>query len=245
MMTATVSLSDLTKSFRSGEREIHAVDGVTLDVPAGSVVALTGPSGSGKSTLLHLTGAIDRPDRGTVEVGGVSVESLRGKGLVAYRRSVGFVFQRFHLLPALTAADNVMAPVLPYKVDFDKAERARELLAAVGLSERANALPAKMSGGEQQRVAVARALMGDPTLLLADEPTGNLDATTAGELLDLLLSLRDTLGTTIIMATHEQRVAARCDRLLRLRDGKLIDDLDLTGGHTPDQTLARIDSLGS
>ena len=240
-----ISLRDLTKSFHSGERETTAVDGVTLDIREGSVVALTGPSGSGKSTLLHLIGAIDTPDRGTIEVGGVAVTSLRGRALVAHRRRVGFVFQRYHLLPTLTAVDNVMAPVLPYKVDYDKESRALELLAAVGLSHRTDAIPARMSGGEQQRVAVARAVMGRPTLLLADEPTGNLDATTAAEILDLILALRDEHDMTIIMATHEQQVAARCDRLLRMRDGRIIDDLDLTGGHTPDQTLARINTLGA
>jgi putative ABC transport system ATP-binding protein len=245
MTGAAVALRDLTKSFRSGENTIAAVDDVTMGVPSGGVVALTGPSGSGKSTLLHLVGAIDTPDSGTIEVDGKAVEKLRRRRLVAYRRTVGFVFQRYHLLPALTAADNVLAPVLPYKVDFDKAERARELLAAVGLADRADALPARLSGGEQQRVAIARALIGRPTMLLADEPTGNLDPGTSGEILDLLLGLRDEHGMTIIVATHERQVATRCDRMIRLRAGKIVDDHDLTTGHPPESTLARINTLGS
>ncbi len=242
---AAVSLREVSRSFRNGTATVAAVDGVTVAVPAGGVVALTGPSGSGKSTLLHMVGAIDAPDAGVVEVGGVAVSTLSRRGLVAYRRTIGFVFQRYHLLPALTAADNVLAPVLPHKVDFDKAGRARELLAAVGLADRADALPARLSGGEQQRVAIARALIGEPSLLLADEPTGNLDAATGAEILDLLLGLRDKYGMTIMVATHESQVAARCDRILRLRDGKLVEDIDLTTGHSPAQTLARVETLGT
>jgi putative ABC transport system ATP-binding protein len=241
---AAVVLRDLSKTFRTGGVEIVAVDGVSVDVAAGSVVALTGPSGSGKSTLLHLIGAIEAPDTGTIEVGGLAVEALRRRRLVEYRRTVGFVFQRYHLLPALTAADNVLAPLQPYRVGYDKAARAHDLLAAVGLADRANALPARLSGGEQQRVAIARALVGRPALLLADEPTGNLDSTTGAEILDLLLGLRDEHGMTIIVATHDRQVAARCDRMIRLRDGKIVDDLDLTTGHPPETTLARIDALG-
>jgi putative ABC transport system ATP-binding protein len=242
---AAVVLRDLTKTFGTGDAQIVAVDGVSVAIPAGGVVALTGPSGSGKSTLLHLTGAIETPDRGTVEVGGTRVDELRRGRLVAYRRTVGFVFQRYHLLPALTAADNVVAPLLPYKVDFDRSARARELLAAVGLEDRARALPARLSGGEQQRVAIARALVGRPSLLLADEPTGNLDSHTGAEILDLLFRLREVHGMTIIVATHDRQVAARCDRVIRLRDGAVVEDIDLSGGHPPENTLARINTLGA
>jgi putative ABC transport system ATP-binding protein len=242
---AAVVLRDLTKTFGAGDAEIVAVDGVSVEIPAGGVVALTGPSGSGKSTLLHLIGAIETPSRGAIEVGGIHIDKLRRGRLVAYRRTVGFVFQRYHLLPALTAADNVVAPLLPYTVDFDKSARARELLAAVGLEDRARALPARLSGGEQQRVAIARALVGRPSLLLADEPTGNLDSHTGAEILDLLLGLREEHGMTIIVATHDRQVAARCDRMIRLRDGKIVDDLDLSDGHPPESTLARINILGS
>ncbi|MDW5324568.1 ABC transporter ATP-binding protein [Plantactinospora sp. KLBMP9567] len=238
-----ITITGLTKRFSGGELPIVAVDDLSLDVAAGSVLALTGPSGSGKSTLLHLVGAIEPADSGSVVVGGQEIIRLGRRALAAYRRTVGFVFQRYHLLPALTALDNVLAPVLPYRVGYDRTARARELLDAVGLGGRERALPAQLSGGQQQRVAVARALMGGPALLLADEPTGNLDSTSGGEILDLLLRLRDERGVTILLATHEQHIAARCDRLVRLRDGRVTEDLDLTGGDGPDHTLARASQL--
>jgi putative ABC transport system ATP-binding protein len=202
-------------------------------------VAVTGPSGSGKSTLLHLIGAIDRADSGTIMVDDVEITALRRGKLAAHRRGIGFVFQRYHLLPALTALDNVVAPVLPYRVKYDRTARARELLDAVGLGGRERSLPSQLSGGQQQRVAIARALMNKPRLLLADEPTGNLDSTNGSQILDLLLSLRQQRGMTILLATHEQHIAASCDRLLRLTDGRVVEDLDLTEGEDPADTLAR------
>jgi len=155
---------------------VCAAEDVTISVGAGEFVALTGASGSGKSTLLHIIGAIERPDSGTVVMDGTTVTALRGSALAGYRRGVGFVFQRYNLLPALTALDNVIAPVLPRRTGWDKRDRGRELLAAVGLAGREESLPARMSGGEQQRVAIARALVSTPKVLLADEPTGNLDS---------------------------------------------------------------------
>ena len=238
-----VQVDGLVKTFRSGDEQRRAVDGVSLDVAAGSVLAVTGRSGSGKSTLLHLVGAIERADAGTITVDGQEITKLRRAGLAAYRRGVGFVFQRYHLLPALTVLDNVTAPVLPYRNRVDPAVRAHELLDAVGLAGRERALPAQLSGGQQQRVAIARALMGAPGLLLADEPTGNLDSTTGGQILDLLLRLRDEHGMTILIATHERHVAARCDRFVRLTDGKIAEDLDLTGGEDPQVTLDRVARL--
>ncbi|GIJ67140.1 ABC transporter ATP-binding protein [Virgisporangium ochraceum] len=219
--------------------DIVAVDGISLDVAAGGTVALTGPSGSGKSTLLHLVGAIERADSGSITVDDVEVTALRRGRLAAYRQRIGFVFQRYHLLPPLTALDNVVAPTLPYRVTYDRAARARELLDAVGLAGREKAVPSELSGGQQQRVAIARALMGEPALLLADEPTGNLDSKTGQQILDLLLTLREQRGMTILLATHEQHVAARCDRLVRLSDGAVTDDLDLRDGEDPATTLAR------
>jgi putative ABC transport system ATP-binding protein len=240
---AAIQLENLRRVFRAGGTDIVAVDDLTLSVAAGTMMAVTGPSGSGKSTLLHLIGAIERPDAGTITVDDVAVTGLRRGRLAEYRRGIGFVFQRYHLLPALTALDNVVAPVLPYRVAFRKADRARELLAAVGLAGRENALPAQLSGGQQQRVAIARALIGRPRLLLADEPTGNLDSLTGTGILDLLAELRATYGMTMLVATHEQHVAARSDRVLRLRDGAVIEDLDLAGGHPPADTLTRVDQL--
>jgi putative ABC transport system ATP-binding protein len=226
------------------DRLVTAADDVTLEIDAGAFVALTGASGSGKSTLLHLIGAMERPDAGTIVVGGTDVTALRRGALAAYRRSVGFVFQRYHLLPALTALDNVIAPVLPYRTEFSKRERAQELLAAVGLAGREQSLPAKMSGGEQQRVAIARALINTPGLLLADEPTGNLDSATAGEILQLLGSLRDQHQMTVVMATHDQQVAAQAQRLIRLRDGAIVDDIDLAGGYPVAEVVRSVGQLG-
>jgi len=240
---AAVTVTAVTKTFTSGGTSIRAVDDVSTTIAAGSMVALTGPSGSGKSTLLHLIGAIEATDAGTITVDDVDLTRLRGGRLAGYRRTIGFVFQRYHLLPALTALDNVIAPVLPYRVGFDKAARATELLAAVGLAGRERALPAHLSGGEQQRVAIARALIGRPALLLADEPTGNLDSRTGAEILDLLTDLRAQYGMTMLIATHEQHVAARCERLLRLRDGRVVEDLDLSGGEPPEATLTRASGL--
>jgi len=197
------------------------VDGVDLELSPGSVTALTGPSGSGKSTLLHLIGGMDRLDAGTIWVADQDLGAMSRKDLVAYRRTIGFVFQQFALLPALTAEDNVMLPVLPKRTIKDRRSRARELLADVGLSGREDSLPHQLSGGQQQRVAIARALMNRPRMLLADEPTGNLDTSTGEEVFDLILSLRDSHGLTVVLATHDPSLAQQCDHILRLRDGRL------------------------
>jgi putative ABC transport system ATP-binding protein len=220
---AAVEMSGVAKRYSTGQQVVVALEGVSLSIEPGALVATAGPSGSGKSTLLHVLGAMDVPDEGTIRVDGEEVTSLSRAERVAYRRRVGFVFQRFHLLPALTALDNVAAPLLPYRVGFDKHERARELLAAVGLAGREDALPSELSGGQQQRVAIARALAGDPVLLLADEPTGNLDSRTGEELIELLLRLRADRGTTVVVATHDPVIASRCDRIVRLLDGRVVD----------------------
>ena len=176
---------------------------------------------------MHLIGAMDVPDEGSILVGGREVTTLRGREQVLFRRRIGFVFQRFHLLPALSALDNVAAPLLPYRTGFDKLERARALLRAVGLEGREDSLPSRLSGGQQQRVAIARALVNDPVLLLADEPTGNIDSQTGAEIMELLLGLRSSRGMTIIVATHDSLIASRCDRVARLRDGRVRDDVDV------------------
>ncbi|KAA9373897.1 ABC transporter ATP-binding protein [Microbispora cellulosiformans] len=219
-----VTLRGLTKRFGQGDGRIVAADDVSLHVPAGQRVAVVGASGSGKSTLLHLIGGMERVDGGTITVGDREVTALGRRELSVYRRSVGFVFQRFHLLPALTVLDNVLAPVLPRRVDFDRTERGRQLLAAVGLLDRAHAVPSQLSGGQQQRVAVARALIGEPRLILADEPTGNLDSATGREVMELVDRLVAEQGLTLLVATHDDGVAAHCDRIIRIRDGRIVDD---------------------
>jgi len=224
--------------------QVIAADHVTFTIEAGAFVALTGASGSGKSTMLHLIGAIERPDSGVITVNGTEVTALRGAALADYRRTVGFVFQRYNLLPGLTALDNVMAPVLPYRTGWDKRDRARGLLAAVGLAGRERSLPARMSGGEQQRIAIARALINTPPLLLADEPTGNLDSATAAGILDLLARLRAEHKMTIILASHDPQIAARAERLIRLRDGAVVDDLQLTQDRPVEDIIRHISQLG-
>jgi putative ABC transport system ATP-binding protein len=227
---ASVRIAEVTKTYRLDENNsLTAVDSVSMTIAAGSVTALVGPSGSGKSTLLHLIGGIDRPQAGTLVVGQQDLTELSRAELGAYRRRVGFVFQRFNLLPALTALDNVIAPVIPFRVSFDKVQRGRELLASVGLAEKERMVPSRLSGGQQQRVAIARALVNDPSLLLADEPTGNLDSRTGGEILELLLGLRENRGVTVVIATHDPNIAAQCDRLVRLQDGRVTDDIDVRG----------------
>ena len=216
-----VTVRDLHKAFVTIDTTVVAADGIDLSIAAGSVTALTGPSGSGKSTLLHMIGALERPDTGTITVLGQTITGLGSKDAAAYRRRVGFVFQRFNLLPTLTVLDNVLAPVLPFRPGPDVRDRARELLAAVGLEGRDNTPATRMSGGQQQRVAIARALIAQPALVLADEPTGNLDTTTGEEIIELLLGLRDQHHTTLIIATHDPDLATRCDHAIHLRDGQL------------------------
>jgi putative ABC transport system ATP-binding protein len=240
-----LELRGVCKRYGTGQGgEVTAADDVTFTIEAGAFVALTGASGSGKSTMLHLIGAIERPDAGVIFSDGAEVTALRGNALADYRRTVGFVFQRYNLLPGLTALDNVIAPVLPYRTRWDKRDRARELLAAVGLAGRERSLPARMSGGEQQRIAIARALINTPALLLADEPTGNLDSANAAEILDLLARLRAEHHITILLASHDPLIAARAGRLIRLRDGAVVDDIQLTQDRPVEDIIRHISKLG-
>nr|BFE64554.1 ABC transporter ATP-binding protein [Dactylosporangium thailandense] len=219
---ADIKIRGLSKRFRSGSTSVTAVDQVDMDVAAGSAVAIVGRSGSGKSTLLRLIGGIEAPDSGSIVVGESEITALRGTALAQYRRTVGFVFQGFHLLGALTALDNVLVPLLPQRARFDKVTRARQALEAVGLGDRERSQPSQLSGGQQQRVAIARALAVTPRLLLADEPTGSLDSTTSAEIVDLIMKLRDRHGMTVLLATHEQAIAERCDAIIELRDGEMV-----------------------
>jgi putative ABC transport system ATP-binding protein len=244
-MTKALELRGVSKRYGTGQGgQVIAADDVTFTIEAGAFAAITGASGSGKSTLLHMIGALEAPDSGVIISNGTDVTALRGTAQADYRRTVGFVFQRYNLLPALTALDNVIAPVLPYRTGWDKRERARQLLEAVGLAGRERSLPARMSGGEQQRIAIARALINTPPLLLADEPTGNLDSTTASGILDLLTRLRADHRITILLASHDPQVAARAERLIRLRDGTVIDDIELTADRPAEDVIRQISQLG-
>jgi putative ABC transport system ATP-binding protein len=217
---AAVEFRDVTKIY-PGARETRALDGLSLRVEPGELVAVVGPSGCGKSTLLHLAGGIDRPSRGAVAVDGQDLSRLSETEITLYRRRrVGTVFQFFNLIPALTVMENVR---LPLSLDEGRggAERARELLERVGLPEKAEAFPYELSGGQMQRVAVARALCARPPLLLADEPTGNLDSASGEAVLELLAGLARESGVTVILATHSLEAARRADRVARLRDGRL------------------------
>jgi putative ABC transport system ATP-binding protein len=236
-----VTVQSLAKRYSIGmDDQVVALDGIDLSLAPGSVTAVTGPSGSGKSTLLHLIGAMDTADSGAIHTDGRDVTSLTPGQQAEYRRTIGFVFQRFHLLPALTVLDNVAAPLLPRRQSFDVQARARELVASVGLEGREDSLPSKLSGGQQQRVAIARALINDPGLLLADEPTGNLDSQTGGEIIELMLTLRERTGMTVLVATHDIVVASRCDRIICLHDGRIVDETELDAGPEPSDMLDRI-----
>jgi putative ABC transport system ATP-binding protein len=226
-----IRLEGVERRFRVGrEQPVVALAGVSLAMPQGATVALAGRSGSGKSTLLHVLGGLESVDAGSVVVDGRDLVRVSRRELAEHRRRVGFVFQRFNLLPALTVLDNVLVPVLPSGVKPEHERRARDLLTRVGLEGRERALPSRLSGGEQQRVAIARALVNQPALVLADEPTGNLDSRTGDEVLELLLGVRDQERIAVVVATHDPRVAARCDRVIRLLDGRVVDDVEVGGG---------------
>ncbi|MBM3820867.1 MAG: ABC transporter ATP-binding protein [Acidimicrobiia bacterium] len=220
---ALVAVRGLNKTYVVGSQHIHVLRDLELEVAAGEMVAVVGASGVGKSTLLHLLGGLDRADSGVVQAAGVELTQLPDGELVAFRnRSVGFVFQFHHLLPEFTAAENVEMPMRIAKLPHEESRRrAADLLARVGLSERVTHRPGMLSGGEQQRVAVARALVMRPAVLLADEPTGDLDETTAESLHLLLRDMHAEHGLTSIIATHNPRLAAACDRVLRLERGQL------------------------
>ena len=208
----------------SGGRPLTILDGVTLDVDAGEVVAITGPSGSGKSTLLGLIAGLDTPTAGTVVVAGTDVTRLGETALARFRRdTIGYVFQSYHLIPTLTAAENVAVPFELTGVRAPLAQ-ATALLDHVGLGARAHHYPAQLSGGEQQRVALARAVALRPPLLLADEPTGNLDSATGAQIIELLLSLGREQGATLLLVTHDVALAERANRVVALRDGRVVDD---------------------
>jgi len=220
-MEPLYALTGVTKFFQRGPTTVRALDGIDLEIAAGEFVALEGPSGSGKTTLLQLLGALDRPSGGDILFEGRDLVGLPDHDLANLRlRSFGFVFQQFNLIPTLTAVENVEAKLAP--IGGDRA-RALHMLDEVGLAARADHLPAHMSGGEQQRVAIARALSVEPRVVLADEPTGNLDTATGGEIIDLLANLAAEHGSTIIVATHDASLASRAPRRIGVRDGRLLE----------------------
>ena len=221
-----IDVRDVSRCYHRGVDLVHALDHVTLHIPGGRFVALVGPSGSGKSTLLNLLAGLDRPDAGEVVVAGQPLSALDEDGLAAWRaRHVGLVFQFYNLLPVLTAVENVELPLL--LTDLPRAERRRRALIAleaVGIPHRAEHRPRELSGGEQQRAAIARAIVTDPDLLVADEPTGDLDAKSAVEILTLLRELNQAFEKTIVMVTHDPRAAAHAHRLVHLEKGRLFED---------------------
>jgi len=219
-----VSLRDVRRDYALGAERVHALQGVTLAVDRGDYVAIVGPSGCGKSTLLNLIGVIDHPTSGTVEIAGKRVDAMSDREATLFRlHNIGFVFQRFYLMPILSALENVALPMAEAKVARQtRVERAAELLAYVGLGNRERHRPSELSGGEQQRVAIARALANGPSLLLADEPTGELDARTGTEIIALFQRL-NLDGTTIIVVTHDEDLAGAARRKIHMRDGKVVD----------------------
>lgn len=222
MTDCVIQATDLAKVYQMGEIEVHALRGVSFCIDRGEVISIMGPSGSGKSTLMNLLGCLDHPSSGEYILDGEAVATLDDDQLASIRnRKVGFVFQSFNLLPRSSALSNVELPLRYAGISSGRLEMARKALESVGLADRVNHKPTELSGGQQQRVAIARALVNDPAILMADEPTGNLDSKSGKEIMDLLLELNKQRGTTIIVVTHDPNIAAQTQRVIRLIDGKL------------------------
>jgi putative ABC transport system ATP-binding protein len=237
-----VSAHDVTRRYGAGDTAVDALRGVSLEVKSGELVAVMGPSGSGKSTLMHILAALDTPTSGHVSIAGQDVASLSDSDVTLLRRRhIGFVFQFYNLLPMLTAEENVL---LPLSIAGTKPDKAffEELIRRVGLKERRKHRPSELSGGQQQRVAIARALVARPTVVLADEPTGNLDSTTGNEILDLLRAATEEYGQTTVMVTHDAGAAAIADRILFLADGLIVDELKRS---EPAEILAAMNRIGA
>ncbi len=237
---AAVEARDLARRYGEGETAVDALRGVDINVRSGELVAVMGPSGSGKSTLMHILAGLDKPTSGSVSIAGTEISALSDAKLTRLRREhIGFVFQFFNLLPMLSAEENIL---LPLSISGEKPDKAwlDELLGRTGLAQRSSHRPSELSGGEQQRVAIARALITRPTILFADEPTGNLDSKTGGEILDLVRASTDAYGQTIVMVTHEARAALIADRILFLSDGLIVKEMK---GTTTEDVLRVMSSL--
>ncbi len=234
------------KTYRRGVTEVRALRGATLDIARGGVTFIVGPSGSGKSTLLHLLGALDRPTAGRVLFEGRDLSALSDRELSLFRRRhVGFIFQSFHLVPALTATDNVLLPRMPEGIRDQDRRRARDLLSRFGLGERLDHRPHELSGGESQRVAIARALLYDPSLVLADEPTGELDSTTGAEVFGYLRRAVREGGKTLVVVTHDTGLLEPGDRIVRFRDGNIVEDSVVPQGPPPPPDVAGADAAAA
>jgi putative ABC transport system ATP-binding protein len=237
-----VSATDLTRRYGEGNTAVDALRGVSLNVPKGQLTAVMGPSGSGKSTLMHILAGLDKPTSGEVTIDGTAISKLNDSDLTKLRRRhIGFIFQFFNLLPMLTAEENVL---LPLSIAGEKPDKkwVDELLGRMGLADRRKRRPAELSGGQQQRVAIGRALVSKPTIVFADEPTGNLDSTTSGEILELLRSSVDAYGQTTVMVTHDARAAAIADRIFFLDDGLIVKEL---GRSDPGEVISVMERLSA
>ena len=233
---SAIECRNLRKDYTRGEEVIHTLQDVDIDIEAGSFVALMGPSGSGKTTLLNLLAGIDRPTGGTIRIGGQDIGDLSRNGLAAWRSAhVGYIFQLYNLVPVLTAYENVELPLLLHRLTAaERHERVADALGLVGLADRHEHYPRQLSGGQEQRVAIARAIVTRPTLILADEPTGDLDRASAAHVMDLLVRLNREFGQTIVMVTHDPATAARAGRTVHLDKGKIVDEAEHAHGHTHD-----------
>ena len=237
-----VTTTGVTRTYGSGTSLVQALRGITLEIQSGGLTAIMGPSGSGKSTLMHILAGLDKPTAGEVSLGGTRIDNLGDNDLTRLRREhIGFVFQFFNLLPMLTAEENITLPLSIAGRKIDKAEL-DTLLSTIGLADRRKHRPAELSGGQQQRVAIARALMSKPTVIFADEPTGNLDSQTSIEILTLLRTAVDTYGQTIVMVTHDASAASHADRVLFLADGEIVKEMS---GGSPRDILAVMEELSA
>ena len=239
---AVVVADDVTRRYGAGDTAVDALKGVSLDVGQGKLTAVMGPSGSGKSTLMHILAGLDKPTTGTVQIDGTEITTLKDSDLTKLRRKhIGFVFQFFNLLPMLTAEENITLPLSIAGTKPDE-EFFRDLIEKVGLKDRLHHRPSELSGGQQQRVAIARALVSQPTVLFADEPTGNLDSATGSEILTLMRDSVDSYGQTTVMVTHEPRAAAIADRILFLADGQIVSDV---AGATQAEILETLNEIAA